>query len=116
MGGSFLESFVVNELLKQAAVIDEPLVLAHFRDRSGVEVDVLVERGDGSVFGFEVKSATSAGPRDAAGLRFLRDRLGDRFKAGIVLHTGPLTASLGDRLWALPLAGLWMGATLPSPG
>ncbi len=109
VGGSFLESFVVNELAKQAAVIDEPLVLAHFRDRSGVEVDVLVERSDGSVFGFEVKSATTANARDAAGLRFLRDRLGDRFVAGIVLHTGLLTANLGDRLWALPVAGLWSG-------
>lgn len=68
---------------------------------------MLVERTDGSVFGFEVKSATTANARDAAGLRFLRDRLRDRFKAGVVLHTGPLTASLGDRLWALPLAGLW---------
>lgn len=72
-----------------------------------MEVDVVVERGDGSVFGFEVKSVTSASALDAAGLRFLRDRLGDRFKAGVVLHTGPLTAGLGDRLWALPLAGLW---------
>lgn len=107
VGGSFIESFVVNELAKQAAVIDEPLLLAHFRDRAGAEVDVLVERSDGSVFGFEVKSATSANARDAGGLRFLRDRLNDRFVAGIVLHTGPLTAHLGDRLWALPIAGLW---------
>jgi len=116
VGGSFMESFVVNELAKQAAVIDEPLLLAHFRDRSGAEVDVLVERSDGSVFGFEVKSATTANARDAAGLRFLRDRLGDRFVAGIVLHTGPLTANLGDRLWALPVAGLWSGDARPAGG
>jgi len=114
VGGGFLESFVVNELAKQAAVIDEPLTLAHFRDRSGVEVDVLVERADGTVIGFEVKSATSAGARDAAGLRFLRDRLGPRFAAGIVLHTGPISASLGDRLWALPIGGLWDTSPRPS--
>ncbi len=116
VGGSFMESFVVNELAKQVAVIDEPLVLAHFRDRSGAEVDVVVERGDGSVFAFEVKSATSAAPRDASGLRFLRDRLGDRFVTGVVLHTGPLTAGLGDRLWAMPIAGLWAGTEHSSPG
>ena len=107
VGGGFLESFVVNELAKQVAVIDEPLLLAHFRDRSGVEVDVLVERADGTVIGFEVKSATSAGARDSSGLRFLRDRLGSRFIAGVVLHTGPISASLGDRLWAVPVGGLW---------
>jgi len=97
--------------VESAAVIDEPLTLAHFRDRSGVEVDVLVERADETVIGFEVNSATSAGARDAAGLRFLRDRLGPRLSAGVVLHTGPISASLGDRLWAVPVSGLW--ATSP---
>jgi uncharacterized protein len=115
VGGSFLESFVVNELAKQASVLDEPLLLAHFRDRSGVEVDVLVERSDGSVYAFEVKSATTASAREAAGLRFLRDRLGDRFVTGVVLHTGPTTASLGDRLWALPIAGLWSSPRSSTP-
>lgn len=84
-----MESFVVNELAKQVAVIDEPLLLAHFRDRSGVEVDVLVERSDGSVFGFEVNRRPRRTLVTLRGSRFLRDRLGDRFVAGIVLHTGP---------------------------
>jgi uncharacterized protein len=112
--GPFLESFVVGELTKQAAVLDQTLTLAYFRDRGGAEVDVIVEGADGRVFAFEVKSATRVNEADSRGLKFLRDRLGDRFATGIVLFTGPLTARLGDRIWALPVAALW-GGDPPQP-
>lgn len=109
LGGAFIESFVLAELWKQAAVIDEPIMFSHFRDRSGVEVDVIIERVDGSVIAVEIKSATTVNRADAKGLRFLRDRLGDRFAAGVVFHTGPLTGRLDDRIWATPIAALWGG-------
>ncbi len=107
VGGAFLESFVVNELKRQASAIDETLAFAHFRDRSGVEVDLVIERPDGSAIAIEVKSARAASQGDANGLRFVRDRLGDRLIAAVVFHTGPLTARLGDRIWAVPVAALW---------
>lgn len=105
--GLFLESFVLSELDKQAPLVDEPLVLAQYRDRNGVEVDIVVERPDGRVIGFEVRSATTVNTADGRGLKFLRDRLGDRFRLGIVFHTGPLSARLDDRIWALPVSSLW---------
>ncbi len=111
--GPFLESFVLNELGRQAATIDEPITFAHFRDRSGAEVDIVVERPDGRVITFEVKSARSVHAGDAKGLVFLRDRLGDRFQAGVVFHTGQFVVSLGDRIWAVPVAALWNGSTAP---
>ncbi len=113
LGGSFVESFVLAELWKQAAVIDEPIRFSHFRDRSGVEVDVIIERVDGSVIAVEIKSATTVNRADARGLRFLRDRLGDRFVSGVVFHTGPLTGQLDDRIWATPISALW-GGTQPA--
>lgn len=109
LGGSFVESFVVAELLKQAAVIDETLIFSHFRDRSGVAVDLIIERIDGSVIAVEIKSAASVKRADAKGLRFLRDRLADRFIAGVLFHTGPLTGRLDDRIWATPIPALWGG-------
>jgi hypothetical protein len=45
---------------------------------------------------------------DFRGLRHLANRLGDRFRAGIVLYAGEQQLSFGDRLTALPMAGLWM--------
>jgi predicted AAA+ superfamily ATPase len=113
VGGSFLESFVVMELVKQAAMIDQPLALAHFRDRTGIEVDLVVERSDGSVTAVEVKSAATVHRSDGKGLRFLRDKLGARFTVGVVFHTGPLTVQLDDRIWATPIPALW-GCTGPS--
>ena len=113
MGGSFLESFVATELMKQAAMIDQPLTLSHFRDRTGAEVDLIVERSDGSVIAVEVKSAATVNRSDGRGLRFLRDRLGDRLVSGVVFHTGPLTVQLDDRIWATPVSALW-GGTAPA--
>ena len=72
---------------------------------------IIVERPDGGVVAIEVKSARSVNPRDASGLTFLRDRLGDRFQCGILFHTGSLTARLGERVWAVPVAALWNGVS-----
>jgi hypothetical protein len=37
----------------------------------------------------------------------LRGELGDRFEAGIVLHTGQRSFRLGERLVAVPIRALW---------
>ena len=44
---------------------------------------------------------------DFRGLRHLANRLGDRFRAGIVLYAGEQQLSFGDLLTALPMAALW---------
>ena len=70
----------------------------------------VIERPDGTAIAIEVKSARTVNQRDASALTFLSDRLGDRFQCGILFHTGPLTARLGERVWAVPVAALWDGA------
>lgn len=45
--------------------------------------------------------------RHAPRLTRLRDRLGGRFAAGIVLHTGTTSGPLGDKIAAVPLDILW---------
>ncbi len=69
------------------------------------EVDVVVERGR-QVAGIEVKATATPRPRDARHLAYLRDRLGDRFTLGVVLHTGYQRVVLGDRLVAA-VSTLW---------
>lgn len=39
-----------------------------------------------------------------------RDKLGGRFKAGVLLYTGGSTVPFGDGLAAVPLRGLWVEA------
>jgi uncharacterized protein len=111
LGGALLETFVLTELLKQAAVIDVPLTFAHFRDRTGLEVDIILERPDGRFWAIEVKASIQAGAADVRGLRYLREHLGERFLGGVLFHTGPLTFKMEDRIWGTPVSALWGGGT-----
>lgn len=38
----------------------------------------------------------------------LRDRLGDRFRGGVVLRTGEFPAELGERIFSAPLDRVWL--------
>lgn len=105
--GPLAESFVALELRKQAGWCDTRVGLYHFRTAGGQEVDLLLERQDGAVVGLEVKSSATVGPDDFRGLKLLRDELGERFRAGYVLHPGRQTVPFGERLWAAPLNVLW---------
>nr|WP_280801328.1 ATP-binding protein [Arthrobacter pigmenti] len=105
--GGLLEGFVTAELLKQQTWTSEPFRLFHFRDRTGAEVDLVIELDDGSVIGIEVKSSTSFNAKQFTGLKFLRDNLGDRFLGGVVLNTGQRGYRFAEKLWGLPVAALW---------
>lgn len=105
--GAAMEGFVTAELLKQRAWSAEEFELFHFRDRNGLEVDLVVELADGAVIGIEVTSGATVRPEHFSGLTALRDRLGDRFVGGYVLNTAPSGAVFADRLASLPVAALW---------
>lgn len=71
------ETFAATELLGQAQWQTEPVRLHHYRDEEKREVDLVLERRDGAVVGADVKASASG------------------------------TRSDGERLAAVPLAGLW---------
>jgi predicted AAA+ superfamily ATPase len=105
--GKLLEAFVVTELARQRDWSDEDFNLFHFRDRNGAEVDLVIEYGDGSVFLIEVKASMTYHPRHFSAMRYLAQRLGDRFVGGAVLGLAPQALSFGNKLWGLPVAALW---------
>lgn len=105
--GALLEAFVAAELLKQRTWSEEEFELFHYRDRDGLEVDLVIEFYDGRVLAIEVKASTSFRGAQFAGLKTLRDLLGDRFVAGIVLNTGQSGYRFSDRLFGLPISSLW---------
>ena len=107
MAGKLFETFVVMEVVKQRTWADARVELFFYRDQKQREVDLVIESAGGDVAAVEIKAAATAGASDARGLRFLRDKLGDRFKAGAVVYAGANTLGLGDRLWAVPVSGLW---------
>jgi uncharacterized protein len=104
--GMLFETFVATELERQASWSPEPLTFWHYRDGER-EVDVIVERPSGEIVGVEVKASATVRARDFRGLAHLRDRIGKRFVAGVVVHPGANSLPFGDRLWALPLEALW---------
>lgn len=107
LAGSIFETFAAMELARQCDWAESSPSLFHYRDKQQREVDVVLELGSGEVAGVEIKTAAGVRAKDFAGLRYLRDKLGANFKAGVVLYTGRQTLSFGDRLSAVPLCGLW---------
>ena len=107
--GQLLESFVFQELRRQASWHETPTAFFHFRDKDGVEVDLVLERGVGTIAGVEVKAGATVKASDFRGLRKLAGAAGARFAGGVVLYDGETSASFGDRLHAVPISRLWAG-------
>jgi hypothetical protein len=105
--GHLLETFVVSEVLKQVSWISGVTGCGHWRTHDGAEVDVVVERDDGHVIAFEVKSALRVRDRDLTGLRILRNELGDAFVAGVALYLGERAHTVEDRIHVAPVDRLW---------
>jgi uncharacterized protein len=109
LAGAVFESFVAMELLRQADWAQAEVSLFHYRDNQKREVDVVIETNAGDIAGVEVKAGATVDRGDFAGLRHLRDKLGEKFKGGVVLYTGARALPFGERLAAVPMNGLWEG-------
>jgi len=108
--GALLETFVFQELRRQASWLPEPVEFFHFRDRDDFEVDIVLEQGALAVAGVEVKAAATVKDADLRGLRKLRAVAGKRFVAGVVLYDGSAGIAFGDGLFAVPVRKLWEAA------
>jgi hypothetical protein len=97
-----LETLVHNELRRLVGAGDGAVTFHHFRDKDGVEVDLVLERGARQVAGVEVKAGATVTAADFHGLRKLSDAAGTRFTCGVVLYDGEQVATFGDRLYAVP--------------
>jgi len=107
LAGSLFENFVAMELVKQRGWAKTGVRIHHLRTAGEREVDIVLERGGGSVCGIEVKLGATPRSRDFSALRYLQDKLGERFKLGVVVHTGAETLPFGAGMWALPVSALW---------
>ncbi len=105
--GQFLETFVFQELKRQASWHDDPMSFCHYRDKDQVEVDIVIERSAMSVAGVEVKAAATVKSSDFRGLRKLKKVTGNRFEGGVVLYDGETCISFGEGLYAVPIRLLW---------
>jgi predicted AAA+ superfamily ATPase len=106
--GRMLDTFVAAQLRAELAVSESRPRLFHVRQEQGrFEVDVLAELGGGRIVAIEVKASSAPTAADARHLVGLRDRAGEAFVGGVVLHTGPRAYVLGDKVVATPISALW---------
>jgi predicted AAA+ superfamily ATPase len=105
--GHVVESFAVGELQKQASWNEAVTGVGHWRHLDGYEVDFVVEREDGGVIGFEMKTSARIQGSDMKGMSRLRDALGAQFVGGFALYLGERSYTFADRLHVVPLDRLW---------
>lgn len=107
--GQILETFVFQELVRQASASAQPHSFHHFRDRDQAEVDIVIQRGR-AIAGVEVKASATIKDSDFKGLRKLRSAAGKHFTTGVVLYNGERTFDRGDQCHAVPIQMLWEAA------
>lgn len=105
--GHLLDTFVFQELRRQASWHDMPTGFFHFRDKDGAEADIGIEQASGAIAGIEIKAAASVNRADFRGLRRLQQAAGDRFERGVVLYDGETSLPFGDGFHAVPVSRLW---------
>jgi predicted AAA+ superfamily ATPase len=105
--GQLLETFVFQELRRQASWRGRPPRFFHFRDKDGAEVDVVLEVGARAVAGVEIKASATVRASDFLGLRKMKAAVGSAFRAGVVLYDGEEVVGFGETLFAVPIRALW---------
>lgn len=105
--GTLLETFVFSEIMKLISGTQMQVVPYHFRDHQQREVDIVLERDDGTIAGIKVKASATVRAKDFASLRTLSEVSGKQFAHGVILYDGKDTVPFGDKLTAAPISTLW---------
>lgn len=106
--GRVIDTFVAAQIRPELDLSPSRPRLYHLREKNGRrEIDLIAEMTATKVVGVEIKASAAPRTEDGRHLTWLRDTLGDRFLAGVVLHTGPAVFALGERILAVPICALW---------
>jgi predicted AAA+ superfamily ATPase len=101
--GALFESLVTLSVRAYAARCEAKV--GHLRTARGrQEVDLIVERADGSVVAIEVKLARTVSADDGRHLRWLQQKIGDRVLDQVIVTTGPEAYRRGDGIAVVPAA------------
>jgi predicted AAA+ superfamily ATPase len=104
--GKALENFIAMEIVRLAEWSRDTPAIYHYRQGTD-EVDLILENRAGEICAIEAKASVTLREKDWRQLAKLRDARPDSFRCGVLFYTGEKTVPLGDRLFAVPLSGLW---------
>ncbi len=100
--GALFESLVTQSVRVYASAAAASV--SHLRTKSAErEIDIIVEAGDLSVVGIEVKLSGSVGDSDVRHLNWLHDQLGERMTERVIVTTGPHAYRRPDGVAVVPL-------------
>ncbi len=88
--GNLFENFIVAEYLKKRYNAGKQSNLHFFRDRTGNEVDLVIEKGQ-ELVPVEIKSAATISPDFTRGLRFFRELFPREISEEFVIYSGNST-------------------------
>jgi hypothetical protein len=105
--GRVVENFVAAELLKLLSFGVTRAQLLHFRSGDNREVDLVLERPDGTLAALEVKTSERVEAADFSGIRYLQELVSSDLVSGVVLYSGDAVVPFGTNLFAVPIQALW---------
>lgn len=110
--GRVIETFALNQIRAELEAMGRRDALSHLRTHGEVrEIDAVIETESGGIVAIEVKSANRHRPGDIRHIEWLAEKVGDRFRLGLVLTTGTHISNIrsekSDRIWAAPISILW---------
>lgn len=105
--GSWVETYVLAELLRHLAFSTRGLTLWHYRTQLNQEVDFLLEDRAGGLTGVEVKASATISEAAFKGLKHLKETEPELFRRGVVLYGGSEVVPFAPDLWAVPLSMWW---------
>lgn len=106
--GNVFDTFSVAQIRPEVFHSLKSATMFHLRTAGGRhEVDLVVKLENNRLLAFEFKAGASPTISDAKHLVWLKEEIGKRLIAGVVLHTGSSIYQLGDRIYAIPLSSFW---------
>jgi len=105
MGGAIFETAVITEVYKTLVHRGVVPNLYFWRTSAGVEVDLIIDTGNGLI-PLEVKHSSTPQPRMASSIKTIMNDLSDKINQGYVIHTGSSKLPLATRVMALPFSNL----------
>jgi len=108
--GTFLGALFESLAVQTIRVIAETLGCrtSHFRNRSGREIDIIVERPDSRVLAIEVKLSGQVRPSDVRTLNWLDNEIGGKVLDKLIVNTSDRAFRRPDGVAVVPLALLGM--------
>ena len=99
--GALFETMVATECYKQIQSLDMVPALHHYRQHSGAEIDLIIEK-DGRFFPIEVKASSYPRPADTRSIRIFQDHVGSAGMPGMIIYAGQEILKLTDYCVAVP--------------